>query len=78
MTSDPRGPMRKITNVEKFIPTETGQITRVTFECGCVGEFAPHRPDAYRIGDEARAFGCNHVREYRWEAVSTPCRRPNH
>ena len=60
MTNDPRGPIRIVTNVEKGLKTKTGEVIRLTFDCGCTGNVVPHRPDAYRVGDDARAFGCKH------------------
>lgn len=61
MSKDPRGPMRIITKVDKNVQTENGQIIRVWYDCGCVGAKAPHRPDAYRVGDDDHAFGCLHA-----------------
>ena len=53
---DPRGPLRTIFAVE-----ERSDAIVVTFTCGCVGRFVPHRRGAYRVGDDdVRAFNCQH------------------
>jgi hypothetical protein len=49
--TDPRGPLRTVVKVEP-----TPKITRITFDCGHVGQFAQHF--TYRVGSQMRCIRC--------------------